>query len=141
MHQWLFLEESRDDLKRRIYIVANEGSLEDLDLLEQLAKTITETALCGLGQSACKPVISTLKYFRNEYLAHVVDKHCPHCNGRKKELKIDPELCKGCGKCKRQCPMEAIEGQIRMPHTIDTTKCIKCGACWGTCPFGAIREE
>ena len=122
-------------------IVANEGTLEDLDLLEELSATITETALCGLGQSACKPVQSTLKYFRNEYLAHVVDKHCPHCNGRKKELQIDPELCKGCGKCKRQCPMEAIDGQIRMPHTIDTTKCIKCGACWGACPFGAIREE
>ena len=122
-------------------IVANEGTMEDLDLLEELSATITETALCGLGQSACKPVQSTLKYFRNEYLAHVVDKHCPHCNGRKKELQIDPELCKGCGKCKRQCPMEAIDGQIRMPHTIDTTKCIKCGACWGTCPFGAIREE
>ena len=122
-------------------IVANEGTLEDLDLLEELSATITETALCGLGQSACKPVQSTLKYFRNEYLAHVVDKHCPHCNGRKKELQIDPTLCKGCGKCKRQCPMEAIDGQIRMPHTIDTTKCIKCGACWGSCPFGAIREE
>ena len=122
-------------------IVANEGTMEDLDLLEELSATITETALCGLGQSACKPVQSTLKYFRNEYLAHVVDKHCPHCNGRKKELQIDPELCKGCGKCKRQCPMEAIDGQIRMPHTIDTTKCIKCGACWGACPFGAIREE
>ena len=122
-------------------IVNNEGSLEDLDLLEELSSTITETALCGLGQSACKPVISTLKYFRNEYLAHVVDKHCPHCNGRKKELHIDPELCKGCGKCAKQCPMEAISGQIRMPHTIDTEKCIKCGACWGSCPFGAIREE
>ena len=122
-------------------IVANEGTLEDLDLLEELSRTITETALCGLGQSACKPVQSTLKYFRNEYLAHVVDKHCPHCNGRKKELQIDPELCKGCGKCKKQCPMEAIDGQIRMPHTIDTTKCIRCGACWGACPFGAIREE
>ncbi|MBQ5799223.1 MAG: 4Fe-4S binding protein [Oscillospiraceae bacterium] len=122
-------------------IVKNEGTLEDLDLLEELSKTITETALCGLGQTACKPVMSTLKYFRNEYLAHVVDKHCPICNGRKKELRIDPELCKGCGKCKRQCPMEAISGQIRMPHTIDVDKCIKCGACWGTCPFGAIREE
>ena len=122
-------------------IVANEGTMEDLDLLEELSATITETALCGLGQSACKPVQSTLKYFRNEYLAHVVDKHCPHCNGRKKELQIDPELCKGCGKCKKQCPMEAIDGQIRMPHTIDTTKCIRCGACWGACPFGAIREE
>ena len=122
-------------------IVNNEGSLEDLDLLETLACTISETALCGLGQSACKPVQSTLKYFRNEYLAHVVDKHCPHCNGRKKELQIDPELCKGCGKCMKQCPMDAISGQIRMPHVIDTEKCIKCGACWGCCPFGAIREE
>lgn len=122
-------------------IVNNEGSLEDLDLLEELSATISETALCGLGQSACKPVQSTLKYFRNEYLAHVVDKHCPHCNGRKKELQIDPELCKGCGKCMKQCPMEAISGQIRMPHVIDTEKCIKCGACWGSCPFGAIREE
>lgn len=122
-------------------IVNNEGSLEDLDLLETLACTISETSLCGLGQSACKPVQSTLKYFRNEYLAHVVDKHCPHCNGRKKELQIDPELCKGCGKCMKQCPMDAISGQIRMPHVIDTEKCIKCGACWGCCPFGAIREE
>ena len=122
-------------------IVNNEGSLEDLDLLEELSATISETALCGLGQSACKPVQSTLKYFRDEYLAHVVDKHCPHCNGRKKVLQIDPELCKGCGKCMRQCPMEAITGQIRMPHIIDTEKCIKCGACWGCCPFGAIREE
>jgi len=111
------------------------------ELLEDLSSTITETALCGLGQSACKPVQSTLKYFRDEYLAHVVEKHCPHCNGRKKELHIDPELCKGCGKCMRQCPMEAISGQIRMPHVIDTEKCIKCGACWGCCPFGAIREE
>ena len=122
-------------------IVNNEGSLEDLDLLEELSSTISETALCGLGQSACKPVQSTLKYFRDEYLAHVVDKHCPHCNGRKKVLQIDPELCKGCGKCMKQCPMEAITGQIRMPHVIDTEKCIKCGACWGCCPFGAIREE
>ena len=122
-------------------IVNNEGSLEDLDLLEELSATISETALCGLGQSACKPVQSTLKYFRDEYLAHVVDKHCPHCNGRKKVLQIDPELCKGCGKCMKQCPMEAITGQIRMPHVIDTDKCIKCGACWGCCPFGAIREE
>ena len=122
-------------------IVNNEGSLEDLDLLEELSATISETALCGLGQSACKPVQSTLKYFRDEYLAHVVDKHCPHCNGRKKVLQIDAELCKGCGKCMKQCPMEAITGQIRMPHVIDTEKCIKCGACWGCCPFGAIREE
>ena len=119
-------------------IVNNEGSLEDLDLLEELSHTITETALCGLGQAACNPVVSTLKYFRKEYLAHVVDHHCPICNGRKRRLVIKPELCKGCGKCKRNCPMEAISGEIRMPHTIDNEKCIHCGACWGACPFGAI---
>ena len=119
-------------------IVNNEGSLEDLDLLEELSRTITETALCGLGQAACNPVVSTLKYFRKEYLAHVVDHHCPICNGRKRRLVIKPELCKGCGKCKRNCPMEAISGEIRMPHVIDNEKCIHCGACWGACPFGAI---
>ena len=111
---------------------------EDLDTLESLANTITEASLCGLGQTACKPVLSTLKYFRNEYLAHVVDKHCPHCNGRKRHLEINPKLCRGCGKCKRNCPMEAISGELRQPHTIDVTKCIHCGACWGACPFGAI---
>ena len=119
-------------------IVANEGTLEDLDLLEELAENITNTALCGLGQSACKPVVSTLRYFRNEYLAHVVDHHCPICNGRKRRLMVNAELCKGCGKCKRNCPMEAISGEIRMPHVIDNEKCIHCGACWGACPFGAI---
>jgi len=119
-------------------IIANEGTLEDLDMLESLSATISEAALCGLGQSACKPVLSTLKYFRNEYLAHVVDKHCPHCNGRKRHLEINPELCRGCGKCKKNCPMEAISGEIRSPHTIDVSKCIHCGACWGACPFGAI---
>ena len=120
-------------------IVKNEGTEEDLYLLEELASTITETALCGLGQSACKPVVSTLKYFRNEYLAHVVDKHCPHCNGRKKKVIIDQELCRGCGKCKSTCPMEAISGEKRSPHFIDNEKCITCGACWGSCPFGAIN--
>ena len=119
-------------------IVANEGSIGDLDLLEELAEDITNTALCGLGQSACKPVVSTLRYFRNEYLAHVVDHHCPICNGRKRRLVVNAELCKGCGKCKRNCPMEAISGEIRQPHVIDNEKCIHCGACWGACPFGAI---
>ena len=119
-------------------IVANEGTLEDLDLLEELAENITNTALCGLGQSACKPVVSTLRYFRNECLAHGVEHHCPICNGRKRRLMVNAELCKGCGKCKRNCPMEAISGEIRMPHVIDNEKCIHCGACWGACPFGAI---
>ena len=119
-------------------IVKNEGTLEDLDLLEELADTITSTALCGLGQSACKPVQSTLKYFRNEYLAHVVDHHCPICNKEKPHPVIDAEKCKGCGKCRKNCPMEAIEGAVKKVHTIDPEKCINCGACVGNCPFGAI---
>ncbi len=119
-------------------IIANEGSMEDLELLEALSDTITDTALCGLGQTACKPVMSTLKNFRQDYLRHVVDKHCPICNGRKRRLEIKPDLCKGCGKCARNCPMEAISGQPRMPYVIDNEKCIHCGACWGACPFGAI---
>ena len=119
-------------------IIDNKGTLEDLDLLEELANTITETALCGLGQSACKPVQSTLKYFREEYLAHVVDHHCPICNGEKPHPIIDADLCKGCGKCRRNCPMEAIEGAPKTVHTIDPEKCINCNACVGNCPFGAI---
>ncbi len=119
-------------------IIANEGSMEDLELLEALSDTITDTALCGLGQTACKPVMSTLRNFRQDYLRHVVDKHCPICNGRKRRLEIKPDLCKGCGKCARNCPMEAISGQPRMPYVIDNEKCIHCGACWGACPFGAI---
>lgn len=119
-------------------IIANEGSMKDLELLEALSDTITDTALCGLGQTACKPVMSTLKNFRQDYLRHVVDKHCPICNGRKRRLEIKADLCKGCGKCARNCPMEAISGQPRMPYVIDNEKCIHCGACWGACPFGAI---
>ena len=119
-------------------IIANEGSMEDLDLLEALSDTITDTALCGLGQTACKPVMSTLQNFRQDYLRHVVDKHCPICNGRKRRLEIKADLCKGCGKCARNCPMDAISGQLRMPYVIDNEKCIHCGACWGACPFGAI---
>ena len=119
-------------------IIANEGTMEDLDLLVALSDTITDTALCGLGQTACKPVMSTLQNFRQDYLRHVVDRHCPICNGRKRRLEIKPDLCKGCGKCARNCPMDAISGQLRMPYTIDNEKCIHCGACWGACPFGAI---
>ena len=122
-------------------IIDNKGTLEDLDLLEELADTISKTALCGLGQSACKPVQSTLKYFRDEYLAHVVDHHCPICNKEKPHPTIDPEKCKGCGKYRKNCPMEAITGAAKQVHVIDPEKCINCGACVTNCPFGAIAAS
>lgn len=119
-------------------ILDNKGSLEDLDLLEELSDTITKTALCGLGKSACKPVQSTMRYFREEYLAHVVDHHCPICNREKPHPVIDADKCKGCGKCRKNCPMEAISGAVKKAHSIDAVKCINCGACVQLCPFGAI---
>ncbi len=123
-------------------IVAGQGKEEDLDLLEELATMITDTALCGLGKSAALPVMSTLKLFRDEYLEHVVDKKCKTgtCTALRRYV-IDPEKCKGCSKCARNCPVGAISGQIKEPFTIDSSVCIKCGACESACPFGAISVE
>ena len=123
-------------------IVAGNGKMEDLDLLEELATMITETALCGLGKSAALPVMSTLKVFRDEYVAHVVDKRCEsHTCTAMKRYVISPERCKGCSKCARNCPADAISGKIKEPFVIDTDRCIKCGACESACAFGAIHVE
>lgn len=123
-------------------IVAGNGSLSDLDQLEELADMISNTALCGLGKSAAKPVVSTLRAFRSEYEAHIVDKVCPsHVCTSLRTFHIDPDKCKGCSKCARGCPASAITGQIKHPFSIDTGKCIKCGACLNACPFGAVYAE
>lgn len=122
-------------------IVAGNGKEGDVELLLDLADTISSTALCGLGKTAAMPVVSTIKSFRDEYNAHIKDKKCPA--GQCKKLvtyTIDPELCKGCSKCARNCPVEAISGQIKSPFNIDTSKCIKCGACVENCNFGAVKE-
>lgn len=122
-------------------IVAGKGKLEDLDLLLELADTISSTALCGLGKTAAFPVVSTIKNFRDEYVRHIVDKVCDTktCTALKK-IYIDKDLCKGCSKCARNCPVGAISGEIKSPFTIDQNKCIKCGACMEGCPFKAIKE-
>ena len=120
-------------------IVAGKGTMEQLDILEELGKAITDTALCGLGKSAALPVLSTLRVFRDEYEEHVLEKKCRTgtCQALR-NYKIVPELCKGCSKCARNCPVEAISGELKSPFVIDSGKCIKCGACAANCPFKAI---
>jgi NAD-dependent dihydropyrimidine dehydrogenase PreA subunit len=117
------------------------GEEGDIERLELLAKSIQASALCALGQTAPNPVLSTIKYFRDEYDAHVRDKKCPagHCTAMSK-YGITPELCKGCTLCVKECPVDAIKGERKAVHVIDTEKCIKCGACLAKCPFKAIYK-
>ena len=123
-------------------IVNGQGKLEDLDTLEELAKMIQTMALCGLGKSAPLPVLSTLATFRDEYIEHIVDKKCraKQCTALRRYV-INPEFCKGCSKCARNCPVNAISGVVKKPYTIDSNKCIKCGACKENCAFDAIYVE
>ncbi len=123
-------------------IIAGNGEMEDLDRLEELSNYIKSASLCGLGQTAPNPVLSTLRYFRDEYVAHIVDKRCPA--GVCKSLlqyNIDADKCRGCTACARKCPVAAITGAVKQPHVIDTAKCIKCGACVATCKFDAIYKK
>lgn len=122
-------------------ICDGKGIEGDIERLEELAVGIKASALCGLGQTAPNPVLSTIRYFRDEYEAHINDKKCPA--GVCKHLldfTIDPETCKGCGICAKKCPADAITGEKKKPYTIDTAKCIKCGACIEACPFGSISK-
>ena len=123
-------------------IVNGQGKLEDLDTLEELATMIRTMALCGLGKSAPLPVLSTLATFRDEYVEHIVDKKCraKTCTALRRYV-INPEFCKGCSKCARNCPVNAISGIVKQPYTIDADKCIKCGACKDNCAFDAIYIE
>ncbi len=122
-------------------IVEGKGQDGDIEKLEELAQSIKTTALCGLGQTAPNPVLSTLKYYRHEYEAHIYEHRCPA--GQCKALlsyKIDPDKCKGCTLCARNCPANCISGKVREPHVIDNSKCLKCGACMEKCKFGAITK-
>lgn len=123
-------------------IVSGNGTEETMEMLLELAETISETSLCGLGKTAPSPVVSTINQFKDEYMAHVNDKICPagQCQAFKNVV-VKPELCKGCALCKRVCPVSAISGELKTPFVISQKKCVKCMACIGACKFNAIVVE
>ncbi|MCR4881731.1 MAG: NADH-quinone oxidoreductase subunit NuoF [bacterium] len=135
-------EGTKNMLKILERIVRGEGKMEDIETLQELANAVKDGSLCGLGKTAPNPVLSTLKYFLDEYVAHIKDKKCPAgvCTAMK-TITIDETQCKGCTKCARTCPVGAISGTVKNPHKIDQSKCIKCGSCLNACPFKAIKQS
>jgi len=135
-------EGTKNMLKILEKIVAGKGEESDLELLEELALAVKDGSLCGLGKTAPNPVLSTLKYFKDEYMAHIRDKKCPAgvCTAMKKVVILEDQ-CRGCTKCARTCPVSAISGELKHPHKINQDKCIKCEACLKACPFKAIVLE
>ncbi|MGI6357365.1 MAG: NADH-ubiquinone oxidoreductase-F iron-sulfur binding region domain-containing protein [Bacillota bacterium] len=135
----------REGTKRMLEILQRitngQGREGDIELLEELSETISKASLCGLGQTASNPVMATLRFFRDEYEAHIQEKRCPAgvCQALL-SYQVNADQCKGCGLCKKVCPVGAISGQVRQPHQIDREKCIKCGACLAKCPFKAISR-
>ncbi len=134
----------REGIRRMLEILTRicnaEGRVEDLEILASLGETLQLASLCGLGKTAPNPVLSTLRYFRDEYMAHIVDKRCPAgvCRSMT-EFYIDASLCTGCGLCKKNCPADAIYGEIKEAHAIDSAKCIRCGECINNCKFNAVK--
>ena len=123
-------------------IIEGKGEMEDLDTLGELALQVKEGSLCGLGQTAPNPVLTTLRYFRHEYEAHIRDKKCPAkvCVNLIRYV-INPTACIGCTRCARVCPVSCISGELKKPHVIDDEKCIRCGQCKQVCPVSAISVE
>lgn len=123
-------------------ITKGEGEQSDLEKLETLCAGVKDGALCGLGQTAPNPVLTTLRYFRDEYEAHISEKRCPakECPALRR-YRIDPALCRGCTLCARKCPVGAISGAVKEPHAIDPAVCVRCGACETACRFGAVIAE
>lgn len=123
-------------------ICQGKGKMEDLDVLEELAVRIQDTSLCALGQTAPNPILTTLRYFRDEYIEHIRDKKCRAgvCKSLLK-FEINPEKCTGCTVCAIKCPVKAISGEKKKPHKIDQNICIKCGVCYDACRFNAIKSH